>query len=548
MAATYTGQYDGTFTPGSTSTATHTSAVSYGTTNYNAPGTTSAPGGTDYTAANPYYGQQGAQTYTATTYTPYERDSSGFRPGTVDYGANTPNRYSQFLDQYYNEDGLSRDANGQTAYDISRGQVETGAEAEKTRRSEALKRQLAAMGMSDSGLAFKQNRQMLSDIERQKGDQIMTLTAEELKAKDERSKFLAGLAQTGELHMADLTAREQELAETARQFDTRTDFDSWALTQGLNDNERDRIFKASESYKERALKGELTYADLNQREREIALDAWKFENQQEFDAWAKGLDIDDAQAERIWNAVENEKERESRIDQIIYNTMGDIETTGYENFLTQRTEERKAMADYYYNLGASGGEAPAGLEGMQESNPLAYWAYNAGISGMDKERYDEDRDNRETYRSAMITGFDPTSSEYFGVINQLFEGIGVPTVEITPEMEMAQDSAETINYLDISGKPDDPKYQEAYNSAPAWSPSIRLDSAGGANNYTIENLPEKGSYFKMNGDLYVVLGDQSENRIVGHENSTSTNVYNVTQGVARQFIANSNGGFQIFSA
>lgn len=111
-----------------------------------------------------------------------------------------------------------------------------------------------------------------------------------------------------------------QLGETIRQFNSKLDFDKWATQSGLDQQTADRIWKSSESDKQRAydsgerqLDRALESSQFAQtyglQKEQLAENVRQFDSRQSFDTWAKKLDISQAEADKIWQAQQNDIQR-----------------------------------------------------------------------------------------------------------------------------------------------------------------------------------------------------------------------------------------------
>lgn len=113
---------------------------------------------------------------------------------------------------------------------------------------------------------------------------------------------------------------QQQLGETIRQFNSRLDFDRWATQAGISQQEADRLWKSSESDKQRAFEGGERQLDraletsqfaqsLGLQKEQLTENIRQFNSRQEFDTWAKNLDITQAEADKVWQAQQSDIQR-----------------------------------------------------------------------------------------------------------------------------------------------------------------------------------------------------------------------------------------------
>lgn len=79
---------------------------------------------------------------------------------------------------------LNKDASGNTAFDLQRQQVNAQAERDRKSRLEAVNRQLASQGISDSGIALAQNRLANADVSSQAAGERGNINIAELGARE----------------------------------------------------------------------------------------------------------------------------------------------------------------------------------------------------------------------------------------------------------------------------------------------------------------------------------------------------------------------------
>ena len=111
---------------------------------------------------------------------------------------------------------------------------------------------------------------------------------------------LMGQQQEGEKFFA-------QLGEGARQFDNQFEFEKWASERGFDENAIDRAWKDSQQERGISSTEKIAFAGLNQQERALAEDARQFDNRFEFDLWAEQNNMDENQRDRVWSAMMTEK-------------------------------------------------------------------------------------------------------------------------------------------------------------------------------------------------------------------------------------------------
>lgn len=184
---------------------------------------------------------------------------------------------------------------------------------------------------------------------------LATLGLDKAKFEASKEQFQAQLEQEGRLTMAELGVEEKRIAEGARQFDNRLEFDEYAFDEGLNENERNRVWQALENEKaatnakeiafmqndterwkveqtailtragwdvqtteamldrrlketlqanDNALQWEIEQGRITLEESRLIQQASQFDSELAWQQKAKELDLTEAEAERIWRTNE----------------------------------------------------------------------------------------------------------------------------------------------------------------------------------------------------------------------------------------------------
>jgi hypothetical protein len=122
------------------------------------------------------------------------------------------------------------------------------------------------------------------------------------------------------LGFAGLSLQERELSQQSKQFTDKLNFDRWATQAGLdqqtaqrvwqsNEAERQRGFEASESNLDRAFQGSQFAQRLGLEKDQFTEQVRQFNSRQDFETWAKRLDVDQAEVDRVWNAQQQDIQR-----------------------------------------------------------------------------------------------------------------------------------------------------------------------------------------------------------------------------------------------
>lgn len=116
----------------------------------------------------------------------------------------------------------------------------------------------------------------------------------------------------------DITMRGQDiqaqqasasLAESARQFNSQQDFQKWATEQGWTQDAIQRAWQSAENTKAQASTEKIAFADLNFREQQLAQDVSQFKDKLAFDKYATEGGWSQQEADRVWQATQNEKQQ-----------------------------------------------------------------------------------------------------------------------------------------------------------------------------------------------------------------------------------------------
>lgn len=373
---------------------------------------------------------------------------------------NTNPMYSSYLQrQYANPNQMPTDSAGNTAYALRRQGVEQETENLRQRAAEDLERRLAAQNMQNSGMAFKQRRQLESDLGKLYGQQASNINIEELGALERQAERLGTQAFTAE--QAGL-----ERAEAQRQFDTSSD-----------------------------LQAATTRANLAQ-------EAWKFENEEKFRRWAREQDIAEADIDRAWQAAQNERRYETDLQSRL---AGIFATADVEADAEERKAVRDQTVEYYNAAGQAGNLSPEELESLRTSNPVAYYAYKAGESGKTVDETKADADLQFQLRQALITtaGDDPKTRSALINLAQRW-GYDVGDWGIQPGATPGEAPAGGLST-------DSYEYQERINGAKPFTPSVEYYTGGGKDNgWYFNSLPAKGDDFVFQGRLYTRTDDDTK--------------------------------------
>jgi hypothetical protein len=245
-----------------------------------------------------------------------------------------------------------------------------------------------------------------------------------------------------------------------------------------------------------------------------------------FDAWAKSMDLDERQADRIAQVVEYEKGREQEIRMVAERLLSELGRMDYQDVLSARAEDRKTALTYWHSRGAAGEEIDAAeLATLQKDNPTAYNAYMAGKAGKSLTDVQRDNEMQDKYVNAFITSFDPKSAVFQNALTTFFKELGVDVPEgLATSLDggtsvyQAATNPAAQGYANIKGV-DDPTYRQLLTSADTvkgYGDAEVVDLPGlGNKRWTYTNLEKalsSGGVVKENGKLYIVEGKSVEKK------------------------------------
>jgi hypothetical protein len=153
--------------------------------------------------------------------------------------------------------------NGRTSFDFQREGINAQFAAEVARQSEQIDAMLAQQGVTGPAAAAAkaqviaamngQQATMLQDVNQQESKYMQDAAMAEAARRFSREERLGEQAFTADLTYAQLNQNERQLAETARQFDNKQDFDVWAEQNKVTDQERTRVWTAIQNDENRRL-------------------------------------------------------------------------------------------------------------------------------------------------------------------------------------------------------------------------------------------------------------------------------------------------------
>lgn len=195
----------------------------------------------------------------------------------------------------------------------------TDAEAQRVWQSGESSKQIASaekLGLADLSLkerALVQSASQFNDeLSFKKYATDAGFTDAEAQRSWQASQNEKQIASQEKLGLADLSIREQTLAQNASQFKDELSFKKYATDAGFTDSEAQRTWQSVENSKQIASTEKVSFAGLSQQEKELAQQASQFTDKLAWDKEATKLGLDDKTAERVWQGSENQKERDAR--------------------------------------------------------------------------------------------------------------------------------------------------------------------------------------------------------------------------------------------
>lgn len=122
----------------------------------------------------------------------------------------------------------------------------------------------------------------------------------------------AQLDQAAQQFAASYGLSRDQLSETMRQFDTKLDFDKWATQAGIDQKTAEQLWQSSENDKARASQEKLGFADLSIKEKSLAQEGQQFKDELSFKKYATDRGFTDAEMQRAWQSIQNQAEITSR--------------------------------------------------------------------------------------------------------------------------------------------------------------------------------------------------------------------------------------------
>lgn len=133
---------------------------------------------------------------------------------------------------------------------------------------------------------------------------------EAARRSQDQAQAIQGL---GTLEQAQLG--QQQLAQQASQFSDQMAFNTWATQEGFSQEEAARAWQTMENQRQIQSQEKISFAGLSLEEKALAQEATQFTSRIDFDRWATQAGLDENQKARIWQGVENERDRIARAEE-----------------------------------------------------------------------------------------------------------------------------------------------------------------------------------------------------------------------------------------
>lgn len=378
------------------------------------------------------------------------------------------------------------DEQGRSQYDLRRRAIQERMAQQEQMGSEALKQRLAAQGVEDgSGIALKQQRMMGQSLGQQQAQQLSEVDIAELGAMQQSAEasaereFVAGesaadRAQKYWQSYNSLNLQERQLLEDSRQFQTKQEFERWALTEGWNQDEIERVWQTQTQERkyehDRNMVGLQNEADMNMYKYQQDYQQANAQQKAEADSWftrgraGESYTTEELQQLRMNNPTAYsgymagraqyaldlqdhtrgletvEAEIEGRTEAL--KIEGDIKRglMTLEDSLKQARESRNQMNDYWYKVGINNEEIPIesfmGEDGELDDVEYSNWvAYNQGKQGYNYQTYQDNQARLDQYFAARIVGLDTEEDYYKGELREIFESMGIDLPDSTDATE-----------------------------------------------------------------------------------------------------------------
>jgi hypothetical protein len=193
-------------------------------------------------------------------------------------------------------------------YDESSAEAREALRAAQAARTAQVRGDLINAGFGDSGRLIEEgvlgtantDTAEMASLERGLAADKGALSMQGMQAGLSAAQGLMGQQSQGEQYYA-------QLGEGARQFDNKFEFDKWAAERGFDENAITRAWEDSKQDKQISSSEKIAFAGLSVEERQLAETARQFDSRFEFDVWAEQNQLDEAERGRVWGAMMTEK-------------------------------------------------------------------------------------------------------------------------------------------------------------------------------------------------------------------------------------------------
>jgi hypothetical protein len=302
----------------------------------------------------------------------------------------------------------STDVNTQAAfqaaennYNVALEQINAQEAATLKQQQDAMRGQLAAQGITDSGVIDEEMRKIQDNVSTNFGQQRDAALSQKLSAEQvmattaEQQSFTAGQTQETQQFQAGQTQETQQFqagqTQETQQFQAgqTKETQTWQSTQ----NDFDRA---------------LTQQGLDQNEQKMAESAREFDTQQAFTQWATQQGFNEQDSDRAWKAASQAESEAATITQIGATGANQIAAIGAQSTATQANNTQATLLSnkvaYYQGLGALGKSLSVADQATVNSDPIAMAAYQGGIGGQDLATVQANTANLQSYMNARMTG------------------------------------------------------------------------------------------------------------------------------------------------
>lgn len=317
---------------------------------------------------------------------------------------------------------------GRTSFDYLREGINAQYAMEQERQNEQIDAMLAAQGITGPAAAAAktqmiaamnaQKAMQLQDVNRQEATYMQEAAMTEQAQRFSREERLGEQAFTGDLTYAQLNQNERQLVEEGRQYDNREDFDAWAEENKYTNEERQRAWQAIQNDANRSLDVQGLQQKVDSMRNDLA---YQYEQLQT----TTGVQRDQIR-QNIFNNLQDIASAERQLkyrtyaDQTLARLQSALEMGEYDYM-----ENSKVRQSSYYNRGKAGDViSEEQLAALKIQDPLAYYSYLDGRAGLDQAMFDANMDLRSEYMATAIGSLaDLTGNDFIAAMNEVYENV-----------------------------------------------------------------------------------------------------------------------------